>query len=70
MTLLALFIGFVADDSGQDIIEYGLLAATIGVAGILVLPEIGDAMGAAYSAWGADSYEIWCPDDPGGAACS
>ena len=70
MSLRALFVRLVADDRGQDVIEYGLLAAIIGIAGILVLPAIGDAMGTAYSAWGADSYEIWCPDDPGGAACS
>lgn len=61
----------VVDDDGQDVVEYGLLAAIIGIAGYLLFPQIENAMEAAYQSWGAESYDLWCPDDPGGAAtCS
>ena len=60
-----------ADDRGQDLVEYGLLAAIIAVAGYLLFPQIEAAMQAAYQSWGADSYDVWCPDDPGGGVtCS
>ena len=59
------------DDRGQDLVEYGLLALIVAVAGIIFFPQIQAAMQAAYESWGADSYDAWCPDDPGGGvACS
>ena len=64
-------IEFVIDDRGQDVIEYGLLAAIIGVAGILVMPLIENAMDAAFTSWTTGAYTDWCPKDPGGGAvCS
>jgi Flp pilus assembly pilin Flp len=66
MKLQALLVHLVVDDRGQDLVEYGLLAAIIGIAGILVFPQIEAAMDAAYSTWADGAYDQWCPDDPGG----
>jgi Flp pilus assembly pilin Flp len=52
------------DDRGQDLIEYALLAAIIGIAGSLVLPQIGPKMGGAFSSWGGQVYNAWTPSDP------
>jgi len=55
---------FRRDESGQDLIEYGLLAAIIGIAGALVLPSIGPKMGNAFSQWGTQVYNAWVPAAP------
>jgi Flp pilus assembly pilin Flp len=60
----ALFRRFVADERGQDLVEYGLLAAIIGVAGSLILPQIGPKMGGALQLWGGNIYNAWQPPNP------
>jgi Flp pilus assembly pilin Flp len=55
---------FLADERGQDLIEYGLLAAIIGIAGYLILPLIGPKMDAAFRTWGTQVYNIWEPPAP------
>ena len=54
------------DDSGQDLIEYGLLAAIIAIAGILVLPTIATKMGVSFGNWGNNVYNLWAPNNPAG----
>jgi len=54
------------DDSGQDLIEYGLLAAIIAIAGILVLPTIATKMGVSFGYWGTNVYNLWAPNPPSG----
>lgn len=58
------FRRLLADDRGQDLVEYALLAAVIGLAGSLVLPQIGPKMGNAFSQWGGQIYNAWVPTDP------
>ena len=58
---------FLVSDSGQDIVEYALLAAFIGVAGVLVLNTMGVTIFNTYQSWidpsvGAPS--IWEPGAP------
>jgi len=55
----------IADDSGQDLLEYALLAAFIGVAGALILPEIAEQMGDAYGGWLSGAEAAWEPPAPG-----
>ncbi len=59
-----IFRRFLADERGQDLIEYGLLASIIGLAGYLILPLIGPKMDTAYRNWGTQTYNIWVPNDP------
>jgi Flp pilus assembly pilin Flp len=45
---LALLGKFWTDESGQDIVEYALLTALIGVASILTWKVLADKVGVAY----------------------
>jgi hypothetical protein len=53
------------EDCGQDVIEYALLSAAIGIAGILVWPLITDAMAVAYGLLDDRTQDIWEVPDPG-----
>jgi Flp pilus assembly pilin Flp len=59
-----IFRRFLADDRGQDLVEYGLLASIIGIAGYLILPLVGPKMDAAFRTWGTQVYNIWEPSAP------
>ena len=54
------------DEGAQSLIEYGLLAAVIALAGILLFPTIATKMGSAYVKWGDDARDAWVPCPPGG----
>jgi Flp pilus assembly pilin Flp len=60
---------FVSDDCGQDLIEYALLTAIIGISGLLVLSTISTKMGTAYSGWNTAGQNAWQPCPPKPAAC-
>jgi Flp pilus assembly pilin Flp len=58
------------EEAGQDLIEYAMLAAFIGIAGMLVLRTMNDTIFTAYSNWidptiGAPS--LWEPSPPLGS---
>ncbi len=53
------------DEQGQDLIEYALLTAGIGLAGIAVWPAITAAIGEAYEALDTGTQEIWETPNPG-----
>ena len=59
-----LWIQFVRDDSGQDLIEYGLLTAIITLSSILVFGIIQGKMGAAYVTWESTGQTNWVPANP------
>ena len=65
----SLMTSFVRGDSGQDLIEYGLLTAIIGVSGILVLAALPATMGNAYTGWSTAARNIAEPCAPQPAAC-
>jgi Flp pilus assembly pilin Flp len=64
---------FVREESGQDIIEYALLSALIGVVGILIWQNIGSGLASAYTGWDTGVQSISsCTPDPiasGGGGC-
>jgi Flp pilus assembly pilin Flp len=64
----AIFLRRLLDESGQDIIEYGLLASIIAIAGILFLPTIATKMGANFSGWGNAVHNLWAPNNPASAS--
>lgn len=60
----------VADDDGQDVLEYALLAALIGIAAIAIWQALVTQLGTAYtSADGAVQANSACTPDPGGGGC-
>lgn len=60
----------VVEDDAQDLLEYALLAAFVGTAGMLVLNAIGPAVAATYNGWldpttGVPS--LWAPPESAGS---
>jgi Flp pilus assembly pilin Flp len=53
-----------ADESGQDLVEYGLLAGIIGITSLIAYTSIPDAMGNAFQGWSSEVYDLWQPADP------
>ena len=61
---------FVCDESGQDIIEYALLGALIGIAAILTWQQLATTVGIAYGTTDAGVQGLsGCTPDPGGGGC-
>lgn len=59
-------VRFVRDESGQDLIEYGLLTAIIGIVGVLAFSTFAGQMENAYGTWNTNSQALWEPCPPGG----
>ena len=60
----------LADESGQDIVEYGLLAFVIGIASVLTWQLLATTVGQVYSAADADVQDVsTCTPNPGGSGC-
>jgi Flp pilus assembly pilin Flp len=60
----------MVEDTGQDLIEYALLSAFIGVVCVAVWPSIRAAIGLAFVAWDANVQALSsCTPDPGGGGC-
>lgn len=54
------------DERGQDLVEYALLTAAVGVVGAATWPSLASAIGTAYRALGQNQESLWIPPDPGG----
>ena len=54
------------DESGQDLLEYALLAGIIGIAGILAFPSIVSKLSNGYVNDNIQIQADWQPCDPGG----
>ena len=60
----------IDDESGQDLIEYALLGAMVGVASALAWSVIVTTVGSVYGAADADVQNVSaCTPDPGGGGC-
>ena len=51
MHFLRALARLISDESGQDLIEYALLSAFIGLAGVSAFNVIGSTMQTAYTNW-------------------
>jgi Flp pilus assembly pilin Flp len=64
---------FITGDGGQDLIEYALLSALIGVVGVVAWAQIRAAIGGAYGNWDTNVPVLsGCTPDPiqnGGGGC-
>ena len=63
-TLLSTGSALFTDDSGQDLIEYGLLTGIIGITTVLVCFSFAGKMEDAYGAWDTGAQDVWEPCDP------
>ena len=59
----------VADDGGQDLIEYAVLTAIIGIAGLLILSTLPAKMETVYKGRVTAGQNAWQPCPPKPAAC-
>jgi Flp pilus assembly pilin Flp len=65
-----MLIRLLTSDDGQDLIEYALLSALIGIVGILAWTNISGAIGFAYTNWDTGVQNVSsCTPDPGGGGC-
>jgi Flp pilus assembly pilin Flp len=61
---------FLREDSGQDLVEYGLLSALVGIAAILVWQQLVDTVGQTYGLADARVQDMSsCTPDPGVVEC-
>jgi hypothetical protein len=61
----------VADESGQDLIEYALMAGFVGIAGYIVLTALGVDVFNTYQSWidpTGGTPSLWDPPDPSGGS--
>jgi Flp pilus assembly pilin Flp len=54
------------ETDGQDLIEYALLTAFIGMTGFAAWNAIQTGLGLAYSGYVDAVWDLWEPDDPSG----
>ena len=58
------FDTFVEDDSAQDLVEYALLGAFIGVVSVLVWQNIATLIGVRYAEYNTDVNNLWATPEP------
>ncbi len=58
---------FLAGEEGQDLIEYALLTAFIGLAGAAMWPLVRDALQISYATWDSSNQGLWEPAAPAGS---
>jgi Flp pilus assembly pilin Flp len=64
-------VAALLDDSGQDVIEYALLGAIVGIASIATWKLFATTVGNVYSAADTDVQNVSaCTPNPGGGGCS
>lgn len=56
------------DESGSDLVEYALLAATVGIMAAAALALMPGILNAVYQTWDTSTQTIWDPCDPGTAS--
>ena len=65
MGMTTLLRRLLCDDDGQDVIEYALLTAAIGVMGVATWPQIANGIGLAYQRLDQRTQDLWEVPDPG-----
>jgi Flp pilus assembly pilin Flp len=67
---VALFRRLLADDSGQDLLEYVLLAALVALASLPGINALQAALHSAYLSWNTSMAQCWQMPAPGaGGGC-
>jgi hypothetical protein len=62
--MTSLVVRLIVDDEGQDLVEYILLTAVVGLSTIVAINLIDDVMRLTYESWDASTQAIWEPQDP------
>ncbi len=54
----------LADESGQDLIEYGLLVGIVAAALVLIGPVLESSIARVFTGWGTSTNSLWVPNAP------
>jgi len=54
----------VGDDTGQDLVEYAILGAFIGVVSVLVWRNISSLIGERYAEYNSNVNTLWASPEP------
>ena len=57
----------LADDSGQDLIEYALLTSFVSLTVFAVFDVLRDGIGFVYGTWNTSANAVWETPPPGGS---
>jgi Flp pilus assembly pilin Flp len=57
--MLRLLKRLVAEETGQDLIEYALLTGAIGCAGVVGVNLLGAAISTSYKSWDTGVNNLW-----------
>lgn len=62
-----LLAAFLRDERGQDLVEYALLTAAVGLASAATWPLIAESLERAYRGLDRNTQGLWVPPGPGGS---
>ena len=62
--LMELLRRALADQRGQDLVEYTLLGATVAFAGLLAMSTFGTVINTVYTSWETVTDGLWYPQPP------
>jgi hypothetical protein len=65
--MYALLIKLLRSENGQDLVEYALLTAGIGFAGMAAWPAVVNSMGVVYVQLDTQTQNLWEPPNPAGS---
>jgi Flp pilus assembly pilin Flp len=57
-------IRFLADEDAQDLVEYALLGAFIGVCAVLIWANIATLIGVRYAGYDSGVNSLWASPEP------
>ncbi len=60
----SLLVAFIADDGAQDLVEYALLGAFIGVVSVIVWQNISTLIGLRYAEYNTNVNSLWASPEP------
>jgi len=62
--MFACFARLLVQDAGQDLIEYGLLCAFVGLSSLAAFDLISGAISDSYAGWDTGINALWQPPNP------
>ena len=63
----ALLRRLLDEEHGQDLVEYALLTAAVGLAGAVAAPYISTAVSTVYGTWVVETNDLWQSPNPAGS---
>lgn len=65
--MTALLVRLFRSEDGQDLVEYALLTAGVGFAGLAAWPLVVSSLGTVYATLDQQTQDLWEPPNPGGS---